>query len=267
MTELNITYKSSEEAVRQAMLEAFQEAKNATTVGGTTLSVAQLIRDKETGQMKAVIANVGDSPVYIMKKDGTFKALHNEQTAWRLFLDNIKEYQSVVNNSAEKSKKKTALETKIWNILKKISRMEDEEIELFVSTLIKRKNIEKSLMKTVQSYRDKTNDELEDDLVFHAYHSLNSAIYQSISSDKKLDETLVKINSVEVDDGDMIFVVSDGISDNLLESEIRDFAKPRKPARLNLMMCTSNEKASDDNAYQKGKDDCSFAAIIISQTR
>jgi serine/threonine protein phosphatase PrpC len=90
--EYHQAHTTSVEAISQILRDAFRETekaisaevlKDSTKEGmGTTASVLKVFTDETTKKSTAIIANVGDSRVYKLSKDGQFKQISVDDDIW-----------------------------------------------------------------------------------------------------------------------------------------------------------------------------------------
>ena len=209
----------SPEEIRKALERILQEAsKEILWEGianveqrnmGTTASVVKVWEGKN-GEKKAIIGNVGDSRVYILRADG--------------ILEQITLDDNIIREKAKDEKSAREIQDKLNNFIN-YEDLNDLEQRLF-------------------------ND--------------RNVIYQSLGQKKGISP---RMHMVDVKDGDMIIITSDGVHDNLSDHEIRHVINwalyYKKDVAKELIFSSQNR--SHDKRHPRAKlDDMSVIVLGFS---
>jgi serine/threonine protein phosphatase PrpC len=232
------------ERVALALEAAIRSVNGKIDRGKTTLSAIKIVVDQE-GKKKAVIASVGDSKVFLSRKDGNggFESLTEEQTAWAYFFENFRsqkdmepfikyfDKQPLGNNIPRKY-----FQQEIDNIL---AQPEAER--------------ESYILNKVAGYASIPKSQVKEDAFYHLYRRLNKTS-EGLSAARKSSKVSIQIKIVDLEVGDIIFLTSDGLHDNLPVEEMKKIMKNRDITSLAELANKAKEMSTSIFAMAKPDD-------------
>ena len=172
--------------------------------GQTTASAVKLLQ-RPDGRLQAVIASVGDSPVFIRRKNGTIEKITVDDNALSYFVNEI--FPNEKKSDAEKLKifidqtegiaqargKKDLKEKDVVDYYNLLNNIGAEEIK-----------------------RQKLGGKLDERLEI-VHNMLENTITQGLGKRAKIEPN---VRVIDIEEGDVILAASDGLTDNLLDEEI-----------------------------------------------
>lgn len=264
LTQKKISIESTEQEVKKALLEAVKEIPAKIVEGNCTLSAFQFIVDKN-GKIKVVTVNIGDSPI-LMSDGKNLKKLSTEQTAWSNFLENITD-DFYVNSYARLFAKDYYKDEKSrQKVVSKIQALAKE-----LTSQIKKQKLpaQEFVEKKMEFFHDKTKEEVKNNLLFRLYKYLGRLSY-GLGKKSEFDEDEVAIHVYDYEPGNLVFCASDGLTDNLTESEIIARTKKENIWNLNRLVLDARDnyiqvalKKKKGRAFAK-PDDVTVAGFKLS---
>jgi len=221
--DFELTFENKEQdelKVKETVKQTIDSVVDNLEGSSTTFSFVKVIRTPDN-KMKMAAAWVGDSPIYVRKKNGEIKQLNQDDNFINLFRNNpdqIKEYTAGIVKRIFKKK-----------ILERFSQLEQEIAKAEVATAIKIV-LNCETVKDVRSI--KLQNEAERKMLIKIFQLLKNTIYKGIRKEK-FPADYYSVDFFDIEEGDTVFVASDGLSDNItieemqteLTGDINDFEK------------------------------------------
>ncbi len=220
----SIPKSATPEITRDYITKALQLANQraAKTGGGTTAAVFQIIAG-ENGQKKLIVGNMGDSRVWIRRKDGTVIQITKDQGNLRN--DYLVQLQQATNPSEQK----------------KLT-----ESYLYIDSLLSNATTSTDLTQLSESQRDRYWRHRNQTILLGKVDTIND---------------YVEFFEENLSDGDIVFATTDGVHDNLTTEEIEAIAEKADPTVLHETLVRKASERSRTSHFRHKLDD--ITAIIL----